>query len=226
MNAQVILNYIDKTQAKIANVKPDCPISTIKKYIQTSNKMESPDTIKIIQNGKILSDTDTIDQLIRTKNSTILLFVSGVPSKTRNHFSKTDSENAPKTNKKDKTKRRRERNHRHKRIRKRKFQYFPIKLFIFLVLFIVLTNAVVLVLFLDYSDLGMPYYPSLSAQIKDIPLTGYIIVRTTFGIFKMYLICLVIQILRKIHFNFVLFFQTLLPWFNTEEFLTEHGVTI
>lgn len=71
----------DRSSSLISDVPTTATVGRIKKMIQKINQMTNPDSIKIVQVGKILDDDVTIGSLQVSENQQIKLFVSGVPGK-------------------------------------------------------------------------------------------------------------------------------------------------
>lgn len=91
---QVSLNVIyggDRSQSKIENVPSTCDIQSVKEMIKKINQMSSIETIKIIQNGKILNNAQTLNGLVSDGNNQITIYATGIPNKIRKGINKSQN---------------------------------------------------------------------------------------------------------------------------------------
>lgn len=73
-----IIYHNDKTGSKLNHVPGSCTIKTLKAVIAKINKMDSPDPIKLIYQGRILQNEDTFHKILGELPPSISIHAVGV----------------------------------------------------------------------------------------------------------------------------------------------------
>lgn len=82
MNLNITIKYGgDGTTSQINDVPSSCTISKLKKIVAQINKMENSTSIRLVQRGKILQDTQKIENLYLNNQNSLTIYATGIPGK-------------------------------------------------------------------------------------------------------------------------------------------------
>ena len=211
MSINVKLVYArDKSSTKIGSVPLTCPISKIKDILKQINKMNSTKTIRVVYRGAILQDEVLIGELVSNEQKEITLFIIGITTLQ----SKSQPQNQVKENIKTKF------GKSDKKTKKKKRSYLLLlSLLAFILLF---SYAIIKIIYFDPSEYGLP---DEGIQLKCSKKS------VLYGILFFDFVIVVIILLLTSYINFAtifryiyLFFISLLPIFNYDEFKREKEI--
>ena len=82
MNFTLYLKYAgDGSTSQVKSISVETTILSLKQVIAQQNKMNDISTIKVVQRGEILRDTQVLKDLFLNSDGSMTLYVAGIPSK-------------------------------------------------------------------------------------------------------------------------------------------------
>lgn len=82
MSINITIKYGgDGTTSQVNDVPSSCTIGKLKKIVAQINKMENSTSIRLVQRGKILQDTQKIESLYLNNQNSLTIYATGIPGK-------------------------------------------------------------------------------------------------------------------------------------------------
>jgi hypothetical protein len=76
-----VIYAADRTTSRIENVPISSPISTVKNLIAKINRLGSSDSIRLVQRGQVLDDSQILSGLSISDGSSVIVYATGIPTK-------------------------------------------------------------------------------------------------------------------------------------------------